>query len=240
MQAIIMAAGKGTRLAPLTDNIPKCFVEINGKKLLDYQIELYERYNINEIIIVTGYKSDLIEEHVKNKKHIKTVYNPFYESTNVLPSFWVGMNYLNDNFIYSHADTIFDIPILEKILDTKGSIVLPVDVKNCGKEEMKISVDNSGSINFINKSMTGKEALGEFLGVAKISKETLPVLKETVEKIMKKKEFQSFFEVALQDLVYLDRNRFKLVDVSGLYWNEIDFVEDYNYALNNFQKSSLK
>lgn len=239
MQAIIMAAGKGTRLAPLSDGKPKSFVEINGKKLIDYQIELYEKSGIEEIIIVTGYKHEMIEEHVKYKENIKTVFNPFYETTNVLSSFWVGMNYLKDDFIYSHADTIFDAPILEKLLEAKGNIVLPVDIKQCGEEEMKVEVNDNNTIININKTMDGKDALGEFIGVAKIEKEMLTKLRNATESQMKSGNFQSYFEVALQDLIKLNKDDFSIIDVSNYYWNEIDFIEDYNYALENFDRSSL-
>lgn len=239
MQAIIMAAGKGTRLSPLSDNKPKCFVEIGGRKLLDHQIEQYERFGIEEIVIVTGYKSEMIEEHVTGKPHIRTVFNPFYESTNVLSSFWVGMSCLHDDFIYSHADTIFDIPILEKLLHAESSITLPVDVKQCGEEEMKVKTDENGSIIEINKTMDGKEALGEFIGVARINKNVLSDLKNIVINRMKSKDFGAFFEVALQDLINSGNHELKMIDITGEYWNEIDFISDYEAACDLFQSSQI-
>ncbi|MBB6632577.1 NTP transferase domain-containing protein [Cohnella thailandensis] len=239
MQAIIMAAGKGSRLAPMNVNRPKSFVEINGHKLLDYQLAIYKRLEIEEVIIVTGYRSDLIESHVKDIPYIKTVYNPFYEFSNVLASFWMGMEYLKGDFFYSHADTIFDLSIINRIQETKGDIILPVDIKRCGEEEMKVSLDQNGKINFINKTMTAEEALGEFIGVAKISNRALPVLKEATRKQMQDQNLKAFFEVALQDLINEQKELFAIADITGEYWNEIDFVEDYNKAVQSFKQSSL-
>lgn len=239
MQAIIMAAGKGSRLSPLTDNQPKCFIEICNKKLLDYQIEMYEKEKVEEIIIVTGCKSEMIEDHVKGKSHIKTVYNPFYGSSNVLTSFWFGMGHLKDDFIYSHADTIFDRPILEKLLNDPADIVLPIDRKICGEEEMKVEIDENDRLISINKTMNASNAYGEFLGIAKIRKEVLPMIKSITEKHIRAHNFQAFFEVALQDIIDYDKSLFSLVEVSDYFWNEIDFIEDYNYAIKNIYKSSL-
>ena len=77
MQAIIMAAGKGSRLGSLTEGKPKAFAEIKGKKLIDYNLGLLEKYGIDEIIIVTGYKCEAFEELAGNNKNISLVYNPF-------------------------------------------------------------------------------------------------------------------------------------------------------------------
>ena len=115
MQAIIMAAGKGSRLGSLTEGKPKSFVEIQGKKLIEYNLKLLENYHIDEIIIVTGYQNRKFEELTKDKKTIRLVYNPFYEMVNVLGSFYMGMHFLKDDFIYLHADTLCEPKLFEKL-----------------------------------------------------------------------------------------------------------------------------
>jgi len=239
VQALIMAAGKGSRLYPLTEDKPKSFVTIDDKKIIDYQIELYKKNGINDIIIVTGHMHEMIEEYVKDEVNVRTVYNPFYDLSNVLTSFWFGMSLLKEDFIYSHADTIFDEPILMKLLEANGDIVLPIDIKPCGEEEMKIQVDENGHPLHLNKTMATEQALGEFIGVAKISASSIPLLTQSADKHIKNKNFSAFFEVALQDLINSNRELFTLVDVSEYYWNEIDFLEDYEKARENFHLSSL-
>lgn len=239
MQAIIMAGGKGTRLSTVIKDKPKCFMEFEGYKLLDYQLKMYQKYGIREVVIVTGYQHHVISEYLKNTSNIRLVFNPFYEISNVLTSFWFGMRYLTDDFIYSHADTIFDIPIMESILNSPGEVILPVDVKACGEEEMKIQLDSSGKVALINKTMNPNNALGEFIGVCKISKKILPLLMDITNKQIENKNFSAFFEVALQELIENDRELVELVDISNFYWNEIDFPEDYRLAKSNFRSSNL-
>ena len=102
MQAIIMAAGKGSRLGKLTEDNPKCFLEINGVKVLDYIIALLHENNIYDIVIVTGYKHTIIEDYLKGIKGITFVYNPFYEFMNVLGSFFIAQGMVKtDDLIYT-------------------------------------------------------------------------------------------------------------------------------------------
>lgn len=239
MQAIIMAAGKGSRLYPLTEDKPKCFIEINEKKLIDYQIELLNKKGIEEIIVVTGYKWDKIENHLKKYKNVTTVYNPFYDVSNVIVSFWVGMNYLKKDFIYMHADTIFDEIILDNLLAEKNDIVLPIDIKKCGEEEMKVRLSNEGKIIEISKLINPNEALGEFIGVTKISQAVLKYLKSIVESELKQRNLSSYFERVLQVLINEKMVSVSWIDISKYFWNEIDFIEDYEFVINNIHKSSL-
>lgn len=100
MQAILMAAGKGTRLGSMTADIPKSFVEIKGENLIDININMLRNHGINDIIIVTGCHADMFEKNCGSRRK-KLVYNPFYGFTNVIGSFFMGMNELKDDFIYA-------------------------------------------------------------------------------------------------------------------------------------------
>ena len=138
MQAIIMAAGKGSRLGDVTRDVPKSFAEIKGKKLIEYNLRLLEKYGVDDIILVAGYRSEAFEELAKDRSGIRLVFNPFYEMTNVLGSFYMGMEALNDDFIFLHADTLCEPEIFEKLIHIQGDVVLPVDYKQCDEEAMKV------------------------------------------------------------------------------------------------------
>ena len=116
MQAIIMAAGKGSRLGSLTENIPKSLLEIKGKKLLDINIAMLHKYGIWDITIVTGYQDEKFIQVTEDVPGITLVYNPFYEFTNVIGSYYMGMKQLHEDFIYLHADTICEIGIFDELI----------------------------------------------------------------------------------------------------------------------------
>lgn len=237
MQAIIMAAGKGSRLGDLTKGKPKSFTEIKGKKLIEYNLALLKKYHIDEIIIVTGYQCEAFEELTAGEENIRLVYNPFYEMVNVLGSFYMGMEALHDDFIYLHADTLCEPAIFEKLVRMDGDIVLPVEYKQCDDEAMKVRSEN-GKIVQITKQMDKDKAEGEFIGVAAFRKEVISVLKEKTKQLMKEKAFNEYFESAIQRIID-DREGFNIKSVStdGAFWAEIDFPEDYEKATAEMPES---
>ena len=110
--AIILAAGKGDRLRPLTNEIPKCLVEFAGKSLLERQIENYKKCEIENIIIVTGYLGNKI-----SIKGISLLENKKYETTNMVETLFCAEDEIKDSVIVSYADIIFEVEILKKIIN---------------------------------------------------------------------------------------------------------------------------
>lgn len=229
MQAIIMAAGKGSRLGNLTEDKPKCFLEIEGIKLIEYNIALLHSYGIHDIVIVTGYMTEKMEEFAARIEGVKCIYNPFYEMVNVLGSFYMAQEYLKEDTIYMHADTLCAPEILETILHTEGDIVLPVEYKHCDEEAMKVVTEN-GRVTEISKLIPCEKAEGEFIGIAKLGKKVLPALRAAAKKLMMKKEFSSYFEGAIQELINEGNHHIVATNIGECFWSEVDFLEDYQRA----------
>ena len=232
MQAIIMAAGKGSRLGSLTENLPKSLLEIKGKRLLDINIAMLHKYGIWDITIVTGFQDEKFIEATKGIPGITLVYNPFYEFTNVIGSYYMGMKLLHDDFIYLHADTICDIGIFDELLRAEGDIVLPVDTKPCDEEAMKVRLKD-GKIVEITKQMPIDVATGEFIGIAKIKKNVIDDLNNSAMRVLRDKIFTSYFEGALQRVFDMKKYDVQMIETNGRFWGEVDFLEDYQRAEKN-------
>ncbi|MCM1230993.1 MAG: phosphocholine cytidylyltransferase family protein [Ruminococcus flavefaciens] len=231
-----MAAGEGSRLGSLTAGNPKSFVEIKGKKLIEYNLQLLQHYNVDEIIIVTGYRNEAFEELTEDMHNVRLVYNPFYEMVNVLGSFYMGMEALNDDFIYLHADTLCEPVIFEKLIELNADVILPVEYKKCDEEAMKVrSIE--GKIVEITKQMSLDTAEGEFIGIAAFRKRVIPALKEKTKQLLKEKQFSAYFESAIQRLISEENFRIEAVSTQGAFWIEIDFVEDYEKAVLEIPES---
>lgn len=226
MQAIILAAGRGSRLGTLTEEIPKAFLEVKGFKLIEYNIALLHSFDIYDITIVTGYHSELFEKMAEQIHGIRCVFNPFYEMTNVLGSFYMGQDRLTDDFVYLHADTLCSPDIFRKMMKENGDIILPVDFGVCDEEAMKVKTED-GRVIEINKTMPCEEAEGEFIGIAKLSGNVIPDLKRVSKELMKEKAFSSYFEAAIQRLAEIRKYEIKTVSTMGLFWGEVDFLQDY-------------
>lgn len=130
MKVIILAAGQGTRLRPLTDHQPKCMVEINGRRIIDRQIAVLKAQGIQkkDIFIVGGYCSDVLEDHFKNSG-IKIIHNREYESTNMVCSLMCAKEIIeqSEDLLVSYGDIIYSEQVLGKVLHSKKEISVVVD-----------------------------------------------------------------------------------------------------------------
>ena len=122
MRMIILAAGQGTRLRPLTDTQPKCLVPVHGRPLLDWQIASARQAGIDDIVVVRGYLKDAI-----NRPDITVVDNPRYDSTNMVSTLWCATSFFDEEFIVSYGDIIYEPRIIEALLADPSPIGVVVD-----------------------------------------------------------------------------------------------------------------
>ena len=237
MIGVVLAAGKGSRLGNYTTDLPKSLLPLNnnGKTLLDYNLKLLSQFKLNKTIIVTGFNSDKIEEHVKNYNNIEIIYNPFWGFCNVLGSLYMALKHINDDFLFLHADTLADKPIWNNLIKEKGEMVLPFERKKCGEEEMKVYLKGNKVLE-INKEMDSDSADGEFLGIAKFSKKTIPFFKLTAENLFKKGELNHYMESVIQEAINKNNFDIKALDILNHNFVEVDFEEDYIRAKKEFGK----
>jgi choline kinase len=237
MKGVILAAGKGSRLGNYTTDLPKSLLPLNdkGDTLLDYNLNILKKFNLESIIVVTGFNSNKIEEHIVENfaGKVEIVYNPFWDNCNVLGSLYMALNSINDDFLFLHADTLADFKIWEELVAVKGDMVLPIEKKQCGDEEMKMVLKDNKVIQ-ITKEIDPKTADGEFLGIAKFSKETLPFFKATAENLFKKGELNHYMESVIQEAINKGKFEITAMDIAENNFVEVDFEEDYLRAKKEF------
>jgi choline kinase len=228
MIAVILAAGVGRRIAELTGGLPKSYLTLGEKRILDHQIDAVRAIGVEKIVVVIGYRSELLERDYA-APGITLVKNPRYDSTNVLASLWHAREHLHRGFYFMHADTYFDPSILADLSAAPGHIVLCVEKKPTVEEEMKVRIADSRIVE-INKTMPCETAYGEFTGLAKIDGKLAPAVVEGMcERIEGQQRTGDFFEVVLQDLI--DRDvEVRNFDIGDRLSIEIDFPEDYERA----------
>lgn len=123
MKAIIIAAGQGSRLMPITDDKPKCMLQVGGKTIMQRQLAVLRQCGINDIVVVRGYKKEMFAY-----PNIRYYENTDYENNNILRSLFYAESEMDDEFIFSYSDIIFERGILEKLLQSKADISLVIDV----------------------------------------------------------------------------------------------------------------
>ena len=187
MKAIILAAGQGKRLHPLTKDQPKCLVKLFGKSIIEWQIEKLNKCNIKNISIVKGYLGNMI-----NFPNINTYENKNYDTTNMVETLFCAKDELTDDVIISYGDIIFEKSVIEKLVECQDDFAVIVD-KNWEKywkmrfenplsDAESLKIDNEGFITDIGQNVSNsKEIEGQYIGLMKIRKSVIENLKEFYE-----------------------------------------------------------
>jgi L-glutamine-phosphate cytidylyltransferase len=151
MQLIILAAGMGSRLKPITDNVPKGLVQVNGKSILEWQVDIARQLGITDICIVTGYKFECIDI-----PETTTIHNPQYNTTNMTHSLFCAQEYFKDEFVLSYGDIIYSKKIMEKLLNSNAPISIVVDDnwRSYWEDRFDNPLDDAESLTIANNQIT--------------------------------------------------------------------------------------
>lgn len=234
MKALILAAGLGTRLAPITDDRPKSMVPVNGKPILVKQIENLIENDVKDITIITGYKSEVIENLVKdNYPFIKLIKSEDYMNTNNMYSAYLARFEMKDqDFLMMNADVFYDKEIISELLKDDYVNAIVTDIGSYNEESMKVIEENNKIVS-ISKQITPEDALGNSIDVYKFSKEAgVAFFEVCADYIENKKELKLWSEVALNDT--LNKVNFTACPLKGR-WLEIDNHEDLKAANELFK-----
>ena len=159
MKAIILAAGKATRLLPLTKETPQCLLKIGTKTILEKQIDLIKGAGIKDVLVVTGHLSEQVEKFCKIRK-IKTLFNPFYNISNIALTLWIVKESLQSAFILLYSDILFDSIILKELLKSEEDMCLAIK-KNGVRAEAEKVIELNGLIQHMRKNDIGYENGGD-------------------------------------------------------------------------------
>ena len=240
MQGLILAAGASRRLYPLTENKPKCLLDVGGIPILSHQLNALKKYNIKEVIIVLGYYQDMIVDYIKNNhSEMKLTYvtNEYFLETNTSYSLYLCKDLISlSNTLLMNGDVLYPPALLKLLIDSHYENVLAVDIKQCGDEEVKVTVSKNKRITSLGKEVLIKKSLGEFIGVAKLSTHFNNSFTSSLSRLIDAEGRTNYFEAAIEPL--LDRHELYYEDVSLLPCIEIDFMEDLKKA-NELVKNKL-
>lgn len=229
MKALILAAGFGSRLAPITNNIPKSLVPVNGTPILFKQIENLIENDITDITIISGYKADVLNSAVMQKyPFVKIIESIDYATTNNMYSAYLGISQMQPcNMLMMNADVFFDSSVIRALLDNPAPNAIVTDIGTYNEESMKVIEKNGRLIN-ISKSISKEDALGSSIDVYKF--DTLgsaTFLQKCEDYIVNQKILNKWSEVALNDILPIVE--FKACPLNGR-WFEIDNHEDLKAA----------
>jgi len=233
MKVIILSAGQGTRLLPLTAKIPKCLLEIQGKTILEWQIGELQKCGIDQITVVTGYGAekvdDLIQQRYEGQK-IKTHYNPDYATTDNLVSCWKARKEMNEDFILLNGDTLFEAAVVRTLL---ASPVNPVTVtinhaESYDADDMKVSLANTRLVN-ISKEIPVDKVHGESIGMILFRGDGPKIFRQGLENALNDTTIVCRWYLSVIDAIAQEETVLTC-SIKGLQWCEVDYVVDLKKA----------
>jgi len=256
LNAIILAAGKGERLLPLTQNTPKCLVELFGKKLLKSQIETFHQCGIYDISVVTGYCNEKI-----SYSDVNYFYNKSYGSTNMIETLFCAEEKLLNSTIISYGDIIFEKQVLEKLIisDDDISVVIDKSWERYWKIRFDNPLDDAETLvlddqNYIldigQKTNNLEQIQSQYIGLMKFQNHASDFIKDFYDKMKNNAKLgrnplnakipfeKSYMTDFLQGLIN-EKCRIKAIPINNG-WLELDSINDYKIYQKKIQDGSIK
>ena len=244
LKAIILAAGEGKRLRPLTNDQPKCMVKLCGQSLIEHQLKVLNECNISDISVVTGYKGNSIKF-----PNIKYFRNENYESTNMVETLFCARSELTDSVIVSYGDIVYEKKVLEKLVKSQDDFAILVD-KNWKAfwearfddplaDAESLVLDENLFIKEIGQKTSNLDKIqGQYIGLMKFQNVGLTAVKEFYDNAKKQSKNgknplnqnlpfeKSYMTDLLQGLIMAGHSLKAIPIENG--WLEVDSLNDYN------------
>ena len=226
MNYIILAAGVGTRLHPLTNENPKCLYKLDSKiTIIERTINTIQKFDHEGLItIVIGFQADKMRAVLKSYKNINFVFNPFYKVTNSIASLWFAQEFLINDTTILNADIVFEKALCENLISQKmtGSYVfIDSSIKTDGDYNVQVHDKN---ITVMSKEL--KEYYGEYAGITKVDKLGSKKLRDEINYMVEHGYYDQWYENALVQMIFTEDFKLQYIDIADYNWTEVDNVDD--------------
>ena len=232
--AILLSAGQGSRMLPLTAEQPKCLIEFSGRTLIEWQIDMLARGGVRHIDVVTGFKDELVEAVLgrldDQRVSVTTRFNPFYKVADNLGSCWIAREAMERDFLILNGDTLVSEAIVQRVQQwSDWPIAVTVDVKSeYDSDDMKVAREGERLVR-IGKTLTAEEANAESIGFLAFRDKGAVMFRDAVRTAMRTPEgVQHWYLKVIDQLA--ETGQVGTVSVERLEWAEVDFLTDIEVA----------
>ena len=233
LKAIILSAGQGRRLMPLTSNMPKCCLPLHGISILEWQLSQIAMCEIDEVVVVTGFESEVVDSIVDrvNGINVRTLHNPMFAHTDNLGTCWEARFEMEGPFVLMNGDTLFEAAVLQRLLssDKNYPITLACDTKpHFDLDDMKIIADGERLLK-VSKQLDISLVDGESIGLMVFDQSGADAFTTKLEEMMDKSDALKLWYLSAIDQL-ASQGIAGICQIHGLSWCEVDDAADFRAA----------
>lgn len=233
MQAVILSAGQGRRLLPLTADRPKCLIDLHGRTLLQWQLDALLAAGVGPITVVTGYAAAAVEallERHYDSRVVRAQFNPFFQVADNLGSCWIARDAFEGDVLLLNGDTVFEPAVVERLLAAPPApIRLTVDSKaGYDDDDMKVVLDGERLLR-IGKHLPVDAVDAESIGLLRFDAAGARRFRQAVEQALREPDGLRWWYLSVIDRL-ADEGVVQTCSIKGLRWGEVDFPRDLEPA----------
>lgn len=248
MRVIVIGAGRGRRLMPTTADVPKCYAEVAGRRLLDWSLDAFAESGLTRVTFIGGYQIDKVRQ---DYPRFEFRHNADWENNNILASLFCAEDLMDEPFLCCYSDVLFTADVVSRLAASPDDMALGVDTAWLGRyvertdhppdDAEKVTVRDD-QVTRVHRAMPAEEAHGEYIGVAKFSAAGAARLREHYHRCREQfagrpwreaKVFEKAYKILLFQEMIEAGERFGHVDTPGGYI-EVDTQQDFEYARHHW------
>ena len=232
MRAIILSAGQGKRLLPLTADAPKCLLAVQDDvSVLEFQLQTLAACGIGEVSVIVGFGAELVDKALRMRPvpglTVRTVYNPFYAQSDNLATAWLARSEMSDDFLLLNGDTLFTAEVLNRLLASPDApLTLTINVKDVyDDDDMKVSLKDGTRLTAVGKKLSADQVDGESIGLMLFRGSGGQAFRTALETAIREPEALKLWYLSVINRLS-DSLRIETADITGMWWGEIDSSDD--------------
>ena len=232
MRAIILSAGQGRRLLPLTEHAPKCMLDVlPGVSALQFQLRALAACGVDHASVIVGFRADQVERSLDEQPvpgiETRRIYNPFFAVSDNLASAWMARSEMRDDFILLNGDTLFDTAVLQRLLASPAApLTLAIDEKPLyDEDDMKVSLDAERCLTAVGKTLAPENVDGESIGLMLFRGRGPAAFRDSLDAAIRDPAALKLWYLSVVNEL-AGSLEIATASVCGSWWAEIDSPED--------------
>lgn len=226
MRYIVLIAGKGNRLHPLTLQMPKSLYKLEASTtILERMMTIIRKYDMDaKFTVVVGFKAEEIKKRISKRDDIMVIQNPFYSVTNSIASLWFAREYLKGDVTIINGDIVMEDEVIRQIVCKpvkRPCILLDSSIKSQGDYNVEVLEDK---VLVMSKDLD--EYYGEYAGITKLDPNSCKLLKKQIDLMVNTNMYDQWYENALVQMIFDEDFELGYIDICNYKWTEVDCVND--------------